>query len=162
MRPPVIIIGAHRSGTSATAHALEILGLRIGQKLDSHYEPKALQKLHEEYLQKFGASWHNPVPFLESLRTAENKQRCVDYLQSNVDRDFARIFGYRRNPRGLWMSGRIRSGAAWGWKEPRTTLFISEWLQVFPGAHLVHVMRDPAAAAKSIRERELQFRNTGD
>src|SRR5947209_1471088 len=103
MRPPVLIIGAHRSGTSATAHALEILGLQIGQHLDSHYEPKALQRLHEDYLKKVDASWHDPSPFLQSIQTADGEQTCVDYLQENVRRDFSRIFGYRKNPRGLWM-----------------------------------------------------------
>ena len=33
-RPPVLIVGAHRSGTSATAVALQSLGLLIGQRLD--------------------------------------------------------------------------------------------------------------------------------
>ena len=84
MRPPVLIIGAHRSGTSATAHALQILGLQIGQKLDSHYEPKALQQLHEDYLKRVGASWHDPAPFLESMKTPKGEQRCVDYLRENV------------------------------------------------------------------------------
>jgi hypothetical protein len=162
MRPPVLIIGAHRSGTSATAHALEILGLQIGQRLDSHYEPKALQQVHEEHLKRVGASWHDPAPFLESIRTADGEQRCVDYLQENVRRHFSRIFGYRKNLRGLWMLARLKSGAAWGWKEPRTTLFASAWLKVFPDARIVHVVRDPVATASSIQKRELKFQAKGD
>lgn len=162
MRPPVIIIGAHRSGTSATAHALQILGLQIGQKLDSHYESKSLQALHEQYLRNVGASWHDPARFLASIQTAEGLQRCVDYLTENVRRNFGGIFAYRQNPRGLWMSARLKFGAIWGWKEPRTTLFALAWLKVFPGAQLIHVVREEVAAAKSIRERELKFRAAGD
>jgi hypothetical protein len=162
MRPPVLIIGAHRSGTSATAHALQILGLQIGQRLDSHHEPKALQQLHEDYLKIVGASWYDPAPFLESIRSAEGEQRCVDYLRANVRHHFSHILGYRKNPRGLWTLARLKSGAAWGWKEPRTTLFASAWLKVFPDACIVHVVRDPIAAAKSIRQRELQFQASGD
>ena len=48
------------SGTTATAHALELLGLQIGQDLDSHREPRGLQKLHEDYLRKLGAAWYSP------------------------------------------------------------------------------------------------------
>jgi hypothetical protein len=162
MRQPVLIIGAHRSGTSATAHALEILGLQIGQRLDSHYEPRALQQLHEDYLKEVGASWHDPMPFLQSIQTHDGEQRCIDYLRANVRRHFARIFGYRKNPRGLWMLARLKLGAAWGWKEPRTTLFVGAWLKIFPEARIVHVFRDPIAAASSIRRRELQFQASGD
>jgi hypothetical protein len=162
MRPPVLIIGAHRSGTSATAHALQILGLQIGQRLDSHYEPKPLQKLHEHYLRTAGASWYDPAPFLESLRTTDGERQCVRYLQEQTNREFSRIFGYRKNPPGLWMLTRIKFGAAWGWKEPRTTLFAPAWLKIFPGARLVHLVRDSIAAAQSIRARELKFRASGD
>jgi hypothetical protein len=93
MRAPVIIIGAHRSGTSATAHALELLGLQIGQRLDSHRESKALQQLHEEYLRRVGASWHNPAPFLRALETAQGQRECLDYLRSNLDSHSGKIFG---------------------------------------------------------------------
>src|SRR5205807_3662614 len=101
MKPPVIIIGAHRSGTSATARALELLGLQIGQRLDSHREARALQTLHEEYLRRVGASWHNPKPFLDHLQTAEGLRDCVKYLCSNVGARFGEIFEYRNNPKGM-------------------------------------------------------------
>jgi hypothetical protein len=162
MRPPVLMIGAHRSGTSATAHALEILGLQIGQRLDSHREPKVLQKLHEHYLERFGSSWDDPVALLDQLRTPEGVEACVEYLRENIDRDFARTFGYRKNPRGLWLLARLKFGAAWGWKEPRTTLFAPAWLEIFPHARVIHIMRDAIAAASSIRCRELQFQAAGD
>jgi len=162
MRAPILIIGAHRSGTSATARALEILGLQIGQRLDSHRESRALQQLHEEYLRRVGAAWHNPEPFIESIQTTNGEQRCVNYLRENIQRNFAGILGYRKNPRGLWLLARLKFGAPWGWKEPRTTLFASNWLQVFPGARIVHVLRDPLAAASSIRERERRFQAAGD
>jgi len=161
-RPPVLIIGAHRSGTTATASALELLGLQIGQHLDSHREPRPLQKLHEDYLQRVGAAWHNPQPFLKWIKTAEGKQDCSAYLRASVRRDFARIFGYRRNPKGLWLQVRLNFGARWGWKEPRTTLFAPAWLEIFPEARIVHVVRDAHAAASSIRERELKFQAAGD
>ena len=161
-RAPVLIIGAHRSGTTATASALELLGLQIGQHLDSHREPRPLQKLHEEYLRRVGAAWHNPAPFLGSIDTPDGKRDCTEYLRASVRRDFARIFGYRNNPRGLWLRARLKLGAPWGWKEPRTTLFAPSWLEIFPDARIVHVVRDPIAAAASIRDRELKFQAAGD
>jgi hypothetical protein len=161
-RPPIIIIGAHRSGTSATAYALELLGLQIGQHLDSHCEPRGLQKLHDDYLQRAGATWHNPQPFLKRLASPEGKRDCVSFLRANLERDFPGILGYRHNPKGLWLRMRMKLGAHWGWKEPRTTLFASAWLEIFPNARILHVARDPLAAAESLRERELKFQGTGD
>jgi hypothetical protein len=161
-RPPVMILGAHRSGTTATARALEVLGLQIGQQLDSHREPKALQRLHENYLKRLGAAWHTPGPFLESIQTPEGERHCLDYLRRHTEREFSRIFGYRRNPLGFWLLARLRTGAAWGWKEPRTTLFGALWLQLFPNARVVDVIRHPLTVAMSIRQRELNFRGAGD
>lgn len=162
MKAPVVIIGAHRSGTSATARALELIGLQIGQRLDSHRESKALQHLHDEYLRRVGASWHDPKPFLDHLRTPEGRRACVEYLKSNVAARFGEIFGYRNNPKGFWLRLRLKLGAPWGWKEPRTTLFALAWLEIFPNARIVHVVRDSLAAAESIRERELKFQAAGD
>jgi hypothetical protein len=157
-----LIIGAHRSGTTATARALELLGLQIGQRLDSHRESKSLQRMHETYLHKSGAAWHDPDPFLGRMATSEGERDCVEYLSSQTRREFSRTFGYRNNPRGWWLRARLRFGGRWGWKEPRTTLFGSCWLKIFPDARFVEVVRHPLAVALSIRERDLKFRAAGD
>lgn len=158
-RPPVLIIGAHRSGTSATAHALQLLGLQIGQHLDSHFEPYLLQRVHEDYLRRVGARWFEPRPFLNHLETHQGLRDCVNYLR---EKRSPKLFGYRANAEGFWMRTRLRFGASWGWKEPRTTLFARAWLEIFPNAKLLHIVRDPRAAAESIVARELKFQAAGD
>ena len=161
LRPPVIIIGAHRSGTTATARALRLLGLQLGQRLDSHDEPRELQRLHEDYLRHMGGSWHKPGPFLASLTTMEGRKACVEYLSQNLRPGLA-VFSYRKGLVGWWLRKRLRSGAAWGWKEPRTTLFAECWLELFPEARILHVVRNPLAVATSIQRRELEFQAKGD
>jgi hypothetical protein len=161
-RPPVLIIGAHRSGTTATARALHLLGLDLGQRLDSHHEPRAMQRLHEQYLESVNATWHRPEPFLARVNTAEGESTCVDYLREEMQRNSRALLGYRRNPPGWWRYARLRSGGAWGWKEPRTTLFAPAWLRIFPDALIVDMVRHPLAVAVSIRQRELKFREHGD
>jgi hypothetical protein len=161
-RPPILIIGAHRSGTTATVRALRLLGLEIGERLDSHEEPRALQRLHEQYLHRLGAAWHEPASFLEWVQTPQGQQHCAEYLHNNVRHHFADVFGYRKNLRGLWRRVRLKLGKPWGWKEPRTTLFASCWLELFPDARIVHVIRHPLAVAMSIRQRELKFQDGGD
>src|SRR5205807_641022 len=129
---------------------------------DSHREPRQLQKLHEDYLRKVGGAWHNPEPFLKWTKSDAGKQDCISYLEKNIRQNFGQILGYARNPKGLWLRARLKFGGRWGWKEPRTTLFAPAWLEIFPKARIVHVVRDPQAAASSIRERELKFQAAGD
>lgn len=134
----------------------------MGEHLDSHEEPRGLQRLHEAYLLERGATWHEPNAFLEWMQTAQGQKHCAAYLRKRVHRKFASIFGYRFNLRGLWGLSRLKLGKPWGWKEPRTTLFAHAWLELFPKARIVHIIRHPVAVALSIRERELQFRSKGD
>jgi hypothetical protein len=161
LHPPVLIIGAHRSGTTATARALSLLGLQIGQRLDSHDEPRQLQRLHENYLRQIGAAWHNPRPLLASLATSKGKQTCVEYLRDHLNHSLF-VFGYDKSLTGWWMKRRLRAGARWGWKEPRSTLFAPCWLEIFPEARFLHVVRNPLAVATSIQKRELEFQAKGD
>jgi hypothetical protein len=160
-RPPVLIVGAHRSGTSATARALKLLGLQIGQKLDSHDEPRELQTIHETYLRRVGAAWYNPGPFLASLTIPEGKRAGVEYLRGQITADLS-VFSYRKGLTGWWLRRQLRNGRPWGWKEPRTTLFGECWLEIFPNARILHVIRNPLAVATSIQRRELEFQSRGD
>src|ERR1700682_5402902 len=90
---PVLIIGAHRSGTTATARALRIMGLQIGQRLDSHEEPRELRRLHDRYLTDLGASWHEPTAFLNWVQTLEGRVQCCEYLRQSLRRNLTRILG---------------------------------------------------------------------
>jgi len=158
---PVIIIGAHRSGTTATARALRLLGLQIGQQLDSHDESRALQQVHEDYLRRFGAAWYNPAPFLAAIKSTKEKDLCVNYLRDRIEPTLA-VFGYKPGLTGRWQRNRVRDGEPWGWKEPRTTLFADCWLELFAHAKFLHVVRNPLAVARSIQKRELEFQAKGD
>jgi len=160
-KAPVLIVGAHRSGTSATARALKLLGLQIGQKLDSHDEPRELQRIHETYLHRVGAAWYQPGPFLASLTIPEGKRACVEYLRGQIRPDLS-VFSYRKGLTGWRLRRNLRNGSPWGWKEPRTTLFGECWLEIFPNARILHVIRNPLAVATSIQRRELEFQSKGD
>jgi hypothetical protein len=160
--PPVLIIGAHRSGTSATARALQLLGLQMGNRLDSHHECKRMQRMHEAYLQRAGAAWHNPKPFLDRIETTEGAEDCLNYLRDQVQNDFSSLFGYDRGLKARWLLARLKRGARWGWKEPRTTLFARCWLHLFPDAYVLDVVRHPVSVALSIRQRDRTFVSGGD
>ena len=157
-----MIIGAHRSGTSATAHALRMLGLQLGHILDSHDEPRPLQKFHEKLLRDLGGAWFNPRPAIAAVSDPEGKIRVFRQLLEMVYARFAETFGYRKTPRGIYRLSMLKRGAVWGWKEPRTTLLAPAWLEMFPEAHIIHIVRHPLRVGRSIQAREMNFRAGGD
>lgn len=167
IRPPVLLIGAHRSGTSATAKALRHLGLFIGhpENNDHHDESFFFIHLHDNWLHQCGADWFQPDAYLEQLKTPGGREACRDYLAFHTNgrygvgplrgQSLARRFG-----EGLaldMLGGRIQ----WGWKDPRTTLFVLPWLDVFPGAKVVHILRHPLDAALSLQRREQKWQREG-
>ena len=75
-----------------------------------------------------------------------------------MDVNISFFFGYRD-----WKE--IKSGQPinWGWKDPRTTITFPIWLQVFPKAKILHILRNGVDVAISIYRRSLvqqmKFRN---
>ncbi|MEO5718001.1 MAG: glycosyltransferase [Chthoniobacterales bacterium] len=70
MKQVVLVLGMHRSGTSALARALHLLGLGLPENLlppapdnpGGYFESKDLTRLNEEILVAAGTSWHDPSP----------------------------------------------------------------------------------------------------
>ncbi len=69
-RKAILVLGVHRSGTSALAHLLnvlgaqlpeEVLGARHGNPL-GHWEPVGLMKINKEILAAMGRGWNDPRP----------------------------------------------------------------------------------------------------
>ncbi|MBP7216037.1 MAG: hypothetical protein KBA46_02005, partial [Candidatus Omnitrophica bacterium] len=67
MRTCVIILGMHRSGTSALAGVLHILGLNLGKDLlagnefniKGYFENRKLYIIHERLLRSLNSGWHD-------------------------------------------------------------------------------------------------------
>lgn len=43
----------------------------------------------------------------------------------------------------------------WGWKDPRNTITLPIWLELFPNAKILHIRRHGVDVAQSLRKREL-------
>src|ERR1700722_4433954 len=66
----ILVVGVHRSGTSAMAGALEAMGLDAGPpdglmagdvgNPDGYYELQAVADLNDEILAHLGGAWHSP------------------------------------------------------------------------------------------------------
>ncbi len=70
MKQVVLVLGMHRSGTSALARALHLLGFGLPGNLlppapdnpGGYFESKDLTRLNEEILVAAATSWHDPSP----------------------------------------------------------------------------------------------------
>ena len=60
MRPPVIVIGMHRSGTSMLTRFIQDLGVFMGKDLSENDESRFFMNLNRWILFQAGASWDVP------------------------------------------------------------------------------------------------------
>ena len=148
---PIIILGMHRSGTSLIARCLEDSGLFIGKKKDENDEAWFFLNLNNWMLRQTNASWDNPYNF--------------QFLNESVRREILRVIEFhlanffsRKKFLGLDKSLRYKNikeiDIPWGWKDPRNTFTIDVWKEIFPEAKLIHVYRNPADVAVSLKKRE--------
>ncbi len=130
----------HGSGTSVVSQLLRELGVFMGSVLDSHYEAVHFSTLNEDLLYRAGGSWHRPEPLLHKLEGGLFRGAAAARLALAT-------FGSLRDYLPVQPVG------AWGWKDPRNSLTLPVWLRLFPHAQVVHVYREPEAAARSVHRR---------
>lgn len=92
--PVVLVVGMHRSGTSALARVLDLAGLAMPGKLlapnqdnpKGYWEPVDVVALNTQLLQRFDRHWSDPKPLDEDLWDridASDVGRAVDILQAH-------------------------------------------------------------------------------
>jgi hypothetical protein len=132
---PLIITGMHRSGTSLLAGFVHHSGINMGEDLlgtnksneYGHFEDVEILEFHRSVLQRnFGHQMWVPGP------------PCI----AGADRVVAETLVEERRRR-----------AHWGWKDPRTTLFLEFWADLLPGARYLFVVRRPDLVVDSLRRR---------
>lgn len=150
MRPPVLVLGAHRSGTSFLASSVAAWGVELGKR---QVEPSA----------------SNPRGYFEDEDFVEFHGRVLSRVlpPSVVPQKYGPI--YVREPIavepndeereiGMTLAESRRREQLWGWKDPRTCLFLEYWLRLFPDALLVAVYRHPLEVFGSeVRRRSIEL-----
>ena len=137
----VVVLGMHRSGTSAAARVVNLLGVPLvsGDLLPAdeanprgYWESEALRRFDDELLQAVGGTWSRPPA-------------APDWGLANGLRDQA-----------LSSFGSAFSGTReWVWKDPRASITLPFWRAAFafsPAVVLVH--RDPREVAASLERRD--------
>jgi GT2 family glycosyltransferase len=148
VRPPcVLVVGMHRSGTSATASTLaelglalprdeDLLGARFGNEL-GHFESQSLMGLSDEILGHIGRSWDDPPDLGE--------------IGPEVLADLA---GYGDRARTVFEAAFGAPDSPVVWKDPRTALLLPFWRSALdrPLATVLMV-REPLEVAQSLDRR---------
>jgi hypothetical protein len=135
--PPLIVAGMHRSGTSFVASLLRAAGVDMGARLmpaaagnaRGHFENLDFVEFHMRWLRLTGhdASGWAAEHGLALPDDAASEAREI--LTSNA------------------------RAAGWGWKDPRTTLFLEFWASIVPEANYLFVYREPSEVIDSLFRR---------
>lgn len=126
--PAIIVAGMHRSGTSLTASMLAGAGVDLGSRLlgaglgnaRGHFEDLDFKELHGRSLEGWGIG--------EAGFTCQPGLRMPFFLRARAE---------------ALAAERAAAGLPWGWKDPRTVLFLEDWSEILPGAFHVVVFRPP-------------------
>jgi len=147
-----IVLGMHRSGTSAICRALIALGVNLGTNLleampginpKGFWEDKDIQQFNENILSNLGLSWHDFMSFDET----HNSKLLIDdpnlfdtarsMILSKVNASYQGLFGF---------------------KDPRLSKLLPFWKKIFAGesydVSYVLSYRDPLSIAKSLEKRD--------
>jgi len=133
---PIVILGMHRSGTSATTRALGHLGASMGPAdgLGKFWENQRMRRLNERLLEAFGGGWECPPVLPEDWTSAPEARAEVDEARAAL--------------------AQLGAAPVIVWKDPRTCTTLPFWLPLFDEPPvLVIVYRHPVEVAGSLETR---------
>lgn len=143
----LLVLGMHRSGTSALTRVLNLCGADIGARIlqegvgneTGHWEDAIAVELHERLFASFGASWDEalglPADWSSGEAAAAARETIRDYLEAN------------RSQHRLWVA-----------KDPRLSLFAPLWIEgaasVGQPLGAVLMLRHPLEVSTSLMARD--------
>jgi len=131
---PVIVLGMHHSGTSILAEILHRFGVFMQANMH-HHESKFFVDLNDHVIMGGGANWarHPIMPVEEVMAKREAvakriaKHGLLKYLDAGYDGE-----------------------ARWGFKDPRTCVTLPLFVELYPNARLLHIIRNEEDVAISL------------
>ena len=144
----LVVLGMHRSGTSALAGLLQLLGVDLGHDLippDESTNPKGffenmnIIRTNEALLQHLHSSWENqlllPENWWQQSHLFDHKNKIIRLLQQEFNN--SELFGI---------------------KDPRLCLLLPLWQEIFQELHIIPyyliMIRHPLEVAASLDHRE--------
>lgn len=132
----------HRSGTSLISNWLYRCGLQLGEHLlepgngnvEGHFEDVEFLKMHEEIL-------------------TSNDFPATGYVYDKV----IDISTYQLEKLKSVIKVKNQRYKQWGWKEPRTCLFLDLYRELLPNSKYLIIVRDYPAVVNSLLKRDFAF-----
>lgn len=146
-RQAIIVLGMHRSGTSALAGALAMAGTRLPARLmpphndnpSGFFEPEKIVALHDRLLAAAGVSWWSLEPITDAWLSSSDARAYVDELVAAVRQDY-------------------EDAALFIIKDPRMCRLMPLWRMVLDRlaarSSFVIPIRNPLEVARSLARRE--------
>jgi len=143
----IIVLGMHRSGTSLIAELIHRWGAfgRVGECLPSnqwnargYWELAPLVSLNRKLLRETGSNWSFPP--------SQKRDADLAALASHPK--------YRNEALSLIASMNLECGHSWFWKDPRLSLLLPFWQQLWGQPRYVICLRDPFEICSSLQERD--------
>jgi hypothetical protein len=153
---PVCIAGMHRSGTSMIAKILNVCGLYLGPEDELLYPESGYM----------GATIDdNPKGYWENIPFIEFNNEILKTFDGDYIRVPSLLSGWSNDPKLLPLKHRVaglilkhQTQVFWGWKDPRNSLTLEFWQDVFPDLKVVICVRNPVEVIDSITGRNFTNR----
>ena len=127
------------------------LGLFVGSRVTNNHEALFFRDLNDWLLTQCSGGLENPGMIRYLLRDREARSLFGDFMKYVMKTpraiSYLGLGKYLRywTPAGL--------DIPWGWKDPRNTFTLPFWLDIFPGAKVIHIYRHPLDIINSLRTR---------
>jgi hypothetical protein len=143
----LLVLGMHRSGTSALAGALARLGVELGPRLIEaapdnplgYWEHAGVVEIHDRLLHALGSSWEDPRELPAGWLEHPAALEAARALEALLAADFAR-------------------SPLWAVKDPRLCRFLPLWLPLLARmgvqAKALAIVREPGQVARSLAKRD--------
>lgn len=143
----MLVLGMHRSGTSALTHVLNLGGADIGLRVleagagneTGHWEDALAVEIHERLLSSFGARWDEAFALPRDWARGEAAAQARDSIHAYLDAN--------RSKHPVWAA-----------KDPRLSLFAGLWREAAAELQLplgvILVLRHPLEVAHSLAARD--------
>ncbi|MGL4463498.1 MAG: sulfotransferase family protein, partial [Planctomycetia bacterium] len=146
MKNALLVLGMHRSGTSALTRVMSLLGVDLPTNLlpanegneTGHWESSEIVAVHDEMLEALGSSWDDPLAlppvWFDSDAAEPYRRRLLELLR----RDFADVDSFVV-------------------KDPRICRFVGFWTKLLADfdarPRFVLPLRHPLEVAASLKKR---------
>lgn len=144
----LVVIGMHRSGTSATTGALQCLGIQLGKKLytghqninaKGYFEHSDIADTNEEALLALGSGWDDILIKPDNWWHSNALYPYTAKIREYIRKDFAK-------------------SQLWAIKDPRVCRLLPWWLEILKAEnvlpHFLFVVRSPNAVFRSLERRD--------